>query len=62
MTDEGSNPPQVCLGSPQVENWSDFNQTALLPEYLQGKIRFANSGSPKVTVGGGGCQLHIRMT
>lgn len=30
-----------------VENWSDFNQTALLPEYLQGKIRFANSGSPK---------------
>ena len=42
----------MCLGATEVENWSDFNQTALLPEYLQGKIRFANSGSPKERVGG----------
>ena len=30
-----------------VDNWLDFNQTKLLPEYLQGQIRFANHGSPK---------------
>jgi len=30
-----------------ADNCTAFNQTAFLPDYLQGKIRFANSGSPK---------------
>ena len=44
---------QACLLScshltqVQADNCTAFNQTAFLPDYLQGKIRFANSGSPK---------------
>ncbi|CAJ1353202.1 unnamed protein product, partial [Effrenium voratum] len=30
-----------------VDNWAALNQTVWLPDYLQGQIRFANSGAPK---------------